>query len=103
MTIYQGKRIAKYKDWDLEKGDVGWVGEKDMKECISPCRFFLEDVSYWQNQTDPIAPFNSTKKQILEVDINAGGETRRVFIVEDLDVFDLLMEEVVTNANQQDT
>lgn len=92
-TIYQAKRITKFLDRYAVRGDSNFVEWGDSDDAIFPLRFFLEDVIAWEVYADYIDPFK-TNKQVLVVTVVQGGGRDEFFIIEDLDVFDLLMEEI---------
>lgn len=50
--IYQCKRIAKVRDWNLEKGDVGYLDDKDCPEQINDYALLLSDVASWEDYFD---------------------------------------------------
>lgn len=99
-TIYQGKRVHKHWDNDAsnDKSDMNYMSWDQRAEVINPFRLFLEDVSTWEVYSDPYEPFNIQKtKQVLEVEVCTAGGRETCYIVEDLEVFDHLIEQLYDN------
>ena len=102
ITLYLGKSIAKFLPDGVEKGDAGFLDWEDQPERIFPLRFFLEDVIFWELYSDPTETYTlNGKKDILLVSITSLGGKANLLIVEDLDVFDLLMDEIIERRKKE--
>ncbi len=94
--IYKGTRIYRLRENDIEKGDVGWLPEKELAEVETPIRFLLSDVITWEVYKNPINPFKQ-QKQVLSVDLRDAYST--FLIIESVTYFDKLMEDFKQGFN----
>lgn len=99
-TLYEGREIVKYYNAGTDKGDHDYETWEERKDTIFPVRFFLEDVMSWSLYKDPYEIYAvQATKQVLRIQLTSQGGREESHIVEDLDVFDMLMAEVIKKEN----
>ena len=97
--IYKGKRIAKVKDWDIEKGDIGYVKDSDLPHVINNTSFLLSEVIVWEEFVGDDGMNGEYFKG------NRNSKFIKVYfkysepfiIIETMDKFDLIMEQYSSN------
>ncbi len=90
MMIYKGVSIAKIRDNDFTKGDVGYVEDIDLPELIQKIRFLLTEVVGWEEYKET-EPFFKDRRRKLRIMFETMSN---IIIVEDLDRFDAIMDEL---------
>lgn len=84
--IYYGKKITKERDWNIEKGDIGWIDDKDLPESVLRIRFLYSEVIVWEEYKEvPDIPFFKNKE--VKIIVRFKNEDK-AFIMEDIESFD---------------
>ena len=67
-------RIAKDKDYELEKGDVGYAEDKDCDDLFIPVRIYLKNIISWEMHVPTSSNFNRFRNKDEKVIIECEHE-----------------------------
>lgn len=96
--IYYCRRVYKIRDYNIERGDVGYSKEEDLPEIISKQRFLLSDVRGWKSYAEPIGkPYFHNKDEKVDIDFK---DLRNMVIILKLEEFDKVMEKYISSKQQ---
>jgi len=96
--LYEGKTVNRFYDRDVEKGDVDYKSWDQRPETTGKIRFYLDAVAVWELFIDPFEIYNIQEtKEVITVTLDLGSRSVTYNIIESLEVFDALMDDMNNN------
>lgn len=90
--VYKCYRIYKWRDADIEKGDVGWKSYEELDYTICDYSILLSNVTMWGEDKSPVFKNNKSPRTDIVDKFNT-----EITILCSKEMFDKVMEEYLSS------